>query len=237
MKNKLYYKFESIDSLLRPLIFFDLETTGLDPQMDRIVQFAFLKIYPDGNAQEYVSLVNPCIPIPVEVSEIHGITDDMVRERPGFESFALEIAKTIVGCDLAGFNIIKFDFPLLAAEMARNGYPIDAKEYYLIDAQIIFHKKEPRDLSAAYRFFCDIDFINAHDAMADVRATVDVFKAQLKRYPDLPKSVKDLHDYCAPDDSRWVTSDHKMYWRNGEAIIMVVASSGCTTTNGPTYIG
>ncbi len=209
----------SLLSLSRPLVFFDLETTGLDAQSDRIIQFAFLRVNLDKSQEEWMELVNPGIPIPPEAVRVHGITDAMVRDKPGFEVFALKIKEFLAGCDLAGFNVVRFDFPFLAAEMERHQQPLDPKQHRLVDAQVIFHKKEPRDLSAAYRFYCRADHLEAHDALADVRATVAILNAQLARYADLPRDIKELHEYCSPGEGRWVTSDRKLLWRNGEAVI------------------
>jgi len=206
-------------ALSRPLVFFDLETTGLDPQSDRIIQFAFLWVNLDRSQEEWMELVNPGIPIPPEAVRVHGITNDMVRDKPGFAAFAPKIKELVAGCDLAGFNVVRFDWPFLAAEMERHQQPLDLKQHRLVDAQVIFHKQEPRDLSAAYRFYCRANHLEAHDALGDVRATLAILDAQLARYVDLPRDVKELHDYCAPGESRWVTSDRKLSWRSSEAVI------------------
>ena len=203
----------------RPLVFFDLETTGLDPQSDRIIQFAFLRVNLDRSQQEWMELVNPGIPIPPEAVRVHGITDDMVRDKPGFDVFAPKIKELLLDCDLAGFNVVRFDLPFLAAEMERHHQPLDWKQHRLVDAQVIFHRQEPRDLTAAYRLYCQKDLQDAHDALGDVRATLAVLDAQLSRYGNLPKDLKGLHEYCSSGEDRWVTSDRKLSWRSGEAVI------------------
>lgn len=205
--------------MTRPLVFFDLETTGLDIQNDRIIQFAFIRINPDKSREEWQELVNPGMPIPIEASRVHKITDDMVKDKPTFDYFAPKIQAFLKGCDLAGFNIARFDLPFLQAELERHGHPLDLTDIRIIDVQTIYHKKEPRDLSAAYRFYCHEDLVGAHDALTDVRATVEILDAQLKRYRDLPKDTQNLHSFCNTGSDRWVTQDRKFYWRNGEAVI------------------
>lgn len=205
--------------LNRPLVFFDLETTGLDMQMDRIVQFAFIRLQVDKQMQEWQELVNPGIPIPPEATQVHHISDAMVADKPPFKDFAPRVQAFIAGCDLAGFNVARFDIPFLQAEMERNGQPLSLAQVRIVDAQSIFHRKEPRDLTAAYRFYCYKELTGAHDALADVRATLEVLDGQLQRYADLPHDVTGLAQFCAPDDdSRFVTPDRKFYWRHREAI-------------------
>ncbi|HNS72637.1 MAG TPA: 3'-5' exonuclease [bacterium] len=206
--------------LNRPLVFFDLETTGLDTQLDRIVQFAFIRIDPDRKLTEWKELVNPGMPIPPEASRVHGITDAMVADKPLFAGFAERISRLLHESDLAGFNAARFDVPFLQAEMERAGTPLASGGRRIIDAQVIFHKREPRDLTAAYRFYCGKELKGAHDALADVRATLEVLEGQLARYSDLPRDVARLGAFCAPaDDGRWVTSDRKFYWKHNQAVI------------------
>jgi len=206
--------------LSRPLVFFDLETTGLDIPQDRIVQFAFIKVDPDKNLTEWKELVHPGIPIPPEASRVHGITDDMVADKPVFSYFAPRIGGLLHDSDLAGFNAARFDIPFLQAEMERAGFPLDLAGRRIVDAQVIFHRREPRDLSAAYRFYCRKELEGAHDALADVRATLEVLEGQFARYPDLPRDVAKLGAYCTQsDESRWVAADRKFYWKNNEAVI------------------
>ena len=207
-------------SLSRPLVFFDLETTGLDLQMDRIVQFAFVRLHPDNSVEEWAELVNPTIPIPPEATRVHGITDAMVAGEPLFSSFAGRIYEYLQNCDLAGFNVIRFDLPLLALEMERTGCKLDLTLHRVIDMQIIFHKCEPRDLTSAYRFYCQKELADAHQALADVRATVEILNGQIARYRDLPREINRLAGFCSvAEEDRWVTQDRKFYWRHNEAVV------------------
>lgn len=205
--------------LKRPLVVFDLETTGFDVKNDRIVQFAFIRINPDRSQQKWSELVNPGISIPPEASKIHNITDDMVRGKPPFSFFAPRITDFLAETDLAGFNVLRFDVPFLQAEMERSDFSLDMKSISILDAQVIFHKKEPRDLSAAYRYYCNGEHADAHDAMADVQVTLEVLDAQIKSYRDLPKNVDGLGRFCSSIDDRWVTQDRKFYWRHGRPVI------------------
>lgn len=206
-------------NLQRPLVIFDLETTGLDTAQDRIVQFAFLRVNPDRSQDEWTALVNPGIAIPIEASRIHHITDELVADKPPFKEYALLINEFLNGCDLSGFNLAAFDVPFLQAEMERNGRPLALQDIRIVDAQVIFHKNEPRNLSAAYRFYCGREHEQAHDALADVRVTLEILDAQLNKYQQLPATLDALHKYCAPRDSRFVTADRKFFWRHGEAVL------------------
>lgn len=184
----------------RPLVFFDIESTGLDPAKDRIVQLALAKYGTDWNqidSKEY--LVNPGIPIPPDATEVHGIKDRDVANQPLFKSIAKEVAYFLQGCDLAGFNILRYDVPMLAEELGRCNIEFPPAETRFVDAQTIFFRKEERTLSAALKFYCDRELENAHSAMADTQATKDVFLAQLKRYPELNTSVEELHIFCGGD--------------------------------------
>ena len=168
--------------LKNPLVFLDLETTGINIVTDRIVEIALLKINRDGSEEEMVQRINPGIPIPEESSLIHGITDEDVRDKPKFNEVAKNLAKFMEGCDLAGFNSSRFDIPLLAEEFIRAEVDIDLKKRKFIDVQAIFHKMEKRTLAAAFKFYCKKELLEAHSAMADTRATYDVLKAQLDMY-------------------------------------------------------
>jgi DNA polymerase III subunit epsilon len=181
--------------LNKPICFFDLETTGIEVAKDRIVEISILKVYPNGNKESKTWLVNPGRPIPSRASEIHGITDEKVANEPTFKQLAPQIYAMIKDADLAGFNSDRFDIPLLVEELLRADIDFDMKNCVTIDVQTIFHKKEERTLSAAYKFYCDKSLDNAHSAAADTEATYEIFKAQLERYDDLPKDVKALSEY------------------------------------------
>ena len=171
--------------LKNPVVFLDLETTGINIVTDRIVEIALIKINLDGSEEEKLMRINPEIPIPDDVSQIHGIYDDDVKNEPTFKEVAKTIAKFLEGCDLGGFNSNRFDIPLLAEEFLRADIDIDFKKRKFIDVQAIFHKMEKRTLSAAYKFYCNTELEGAHSAMADTRATYEVLKAQLDRYQDV----------------------------------------------------
>ncbi|MCR5360682.1 MAG: 3'-5' exonuclease [Bacteroidales bacterium] len=182
-------------NLKRPLIFFDVEATGLNFVTDRIVQLSYIKVMPNGDEQEHTYLVNPECHIPAETTAIHRITDEMVADKPTFRELARKIAQDWQGCDLAGFNSNRFDIPMLVEEMYRAGVEFDIEKRRVIDVQNIFHKKEPRNLSAAYKFYCNKDLADAHSADADTRATLEVLKAQLDRYDDVENDVEWLQDF------------------------------------------
>ena len=179
-------------NLKNPIVFFDLETTGLNITEARIVELSFLKVFPDGKEEVKSRRVNPEIPIPAEATAIHGITDEDVKDSPTFKQIAKSLAAQIEGCDLAGFNSNRFDVPVLAEEFLRAGVDFDMSKHKFIDVQIIYHKKEPRTLAAAYKFYCDKELLEAHSAEADTRAAYEVLKAQLERYPDLVNDVDEL---------------------------------------------
>ena len=184
--------------LTRPLVFFDLETTGLNISRDHIIEISLIKVFPDEHRESYSTRINPGIPIPPESSAVHGITDADVADKPLFKDVARTIANFIQGCDLAGYNSNKFDVPMLAEEFLNIGMDdVDLRRSCFVDVQNIFHKKEQRTLIAAYKFYCNKDLINAHGAFADTSATVDVFMAQLERYDDLPKDIRGLAEFTA----------------------------------------
>ena len=180
----------------RPITFFDLETTGLSLSKDRIVELAVIRMSPQGDVMERVRRYNPGIPIPPEAASIHGITDDVVADELPFRSTAKSLAQLLEPCDLAGFNIRRFDLPILLAEFRRAGAPFDVKDRRLIDMKMIFHREEPRDLSAAARFYLGRDHEDAHTALGDIRTTAAVLTAQLGRYRHLPRDMDGLHAYC-----------------------------------------
>lgn len=181
--------------LSRPIVVFDLETTGTNLVRDRIVEISILKVYPDGLEEVKTRRINPGMPIPAEATAIHGISDEDVRDCPTFARVARNLYDWIADCDLVGFNSNRFDVPLLAEEFLRAGITPDFHERELVDVQTIFHKMEPRTLSAGYRFYCGKTLENAHSAEADTRATYEVLKAQVERYPELTGEISDLAKY------------------------------------------
>ncbi|GJH40459.1 DNA polymerase III subunit epsilon [Capnocytophaga sp. HP1101] len=181
--------------LSKPICFFDLETTGIDITKDRIVEISILKVYPNGNKESKTWLVNPTIPIPKASSDVHGITDERVANEPTFKELAKQIHNMIKDSDLAGYNSDRFDIPLLAEEMLRAEVDFDLGNRVAVDVQTIFHKMEQRTLSAAYKFYCGKDLIDAHSASADTNATYEILKAQLDRYDSLENNIKKLSEF------------------------------------------
>ncbi|TAL59552.1 MAG: 3'-5' exonuclease [Bacteroidetes bacterium] len=186
-------------NLARPLAFFDVETTGLSIASDRIVEISILKIFPpDGGRKESKTLlINPTIHIPEEVTKIHGISDQDVLDAPTFKQCANELVKFLEDCDLAGYNCNYFDIPLLMEEFLRTGIDFGTNERKFVDVQGIFHKKEERTLSAAYKFYCGKLLENAHSAEADINATYEILEAQLEKYPDLKGDTTYLHNFTS----------------------------------------
>lgn len=184
-------------NLRKPLVVFDLETTGVNIATDRIVEFAALKVSP-GGAEEWMTMrLNPGIPISPEATRVHGITDADVANAPHFRDVARKIASFLEGCDLAGFNSMKFDIPILCEEFLRVNVDFDPARHKYVDVQVIFHKKEQRTLSAAYKFYCNMELENAHSSKADTAATYEILKAQLDRYPDLENDIEKLSVFSA----------------------------------------
>ena len=189
--------------LKNPLIFFDLETTGINIAVDRIVEISWLKIFPSGEERSHTQLVNPTIPIDPRVTAIHGISDEDVKDKPTFAEIAQSLANEFEGCDFAGYNSNKFDIPLLAEEFLRVNVDFDIGKRKFIDVQVIFHKMEQRTLGAAYKFYCQKELINAHSAEADTRATYEILMAQLDHYENLENDV----DYLSGFSSQYKTVD------------------------------
>ena len=182
-------------NLTRPICFFDLETTGIDVAKDRIVEIAVFKVFPNGNKESKTWLVNPTIPIPPQSTAVHGISNEKVANEPTFKELASVIYNMIKDSDLAGYNSDRFDIPLLAEELLRAGVDFDMKGRVSVDVQTVFHKKEERTLSAALKFYCGEDLVNAHSAEADTMATYEILKAQLDRYSDLENDMKALSEF------------------------------------------
>ena len=175
--------------LKKPLAVIDLETTGTNLGTDRIIEIAIVKLLPDGNQVLKRKIINPQMPIPKSVTELHGITDEMVKDAPTFKQVAHELKQILDGCDLAGYNSNRFDIPMLMEEFLRADVDFDMRNRKLVDVQKIFHLMEQRTLSAAYKFYCNKIHNAAHSAEADAIATVEIFHAQLERYPDLGNSI------------------------------------------------
>ena len=227
-------------NLNRPICFFDLETTGIDVARDRIVEISVCKVHPNGNEEVRTWLVNPGRPIPKAVSDIHGITDEKVKDEPTFDKLAPTIYEMIKDSDLAGYNSNRFDIPMLAEELLRAGIDFDMGNRVAVDVQAIFYKREPRTLSAAYKFYCGAELEGAHGAQADTIATYEVLKAQLDRYEDLPNDIKSLSDYS----TQRKTADFAgfiAYDQDGDEIFTFGKYKGCKVApvleNDPGYTG
>jgi DNA polymerase-3 subunit epsilon len=215
-------------NIQRPLTFFDTETTGVNVEEDRIVSIAWARVEPvtghiGSNVFEITTggrLINPMRPIPKEASDIHGITDEMVSHAPTFGQVARELAMVFLGCDLAAYNGRRFDQKLLAKEFQRASEGLAAKavaEARILDPFIIFMRREGRDLTAALKFYCDQELgENAHGAEADTHAAIEVLAAQLVSYPDLPRTVEALHDYCEDRKPEWIDREGKLAWKDGQ---------------------
>jgi DNA polymerase-3 subunit epsilon len=205
--------------LERPLVFFDLEATGVQPKRDRIVQLVVVKVYPDGRRDLRNRLINPEMPIPPESTEIHGITDDMVANEATFRRISKSLYRFLDGCDLAGYNIARFDVPMLIYEFDRVGLEFDVGDRKLVDAQRIFFQREPRTLEAALKFYCQADLVNAHDAAADVDATMQVLAGQFRHYGDLPNTVVELEKEYGGRDESFVDWEGRLRWKGSEVVI------------------
>ena len=185
-------------NLKKPIIFFDLETTGINVSTDRIVEICYIKVMPNGNELSRNMRINPGMHIPEEASAVHGIYDEDVKDCPTFKEVAQDIANDFQGCDIAGFNSNRFDVPMLAEEFLRAQVNIDLSRHNAVDVQVIYHKLEQRTLSAAYKFYCDKELVDAHSALADTRATYEILMAQLDKYPDtLENDIEFLSQYSS----------------------------------------
>jgi len=212
----------------RPIAFFDIEATGISPRADRIVELCVIKITPNKQQSTHIFRINPQRPIPSEAEAIHGISDADVAGCPTFPELARDISDLLEGCDLGGYNIGRFDIPMLTEEFTRAGIVFDVESRRVLDVQRIYHRREPRDLSAALNFYCNEMHLGAHGAEADVLATIRVFEGQLERYPDLPKEMDALDDYCNPRDPTWVDRTGKLRWINGEVALNFGKKKGIT---------
>ncbi len=203
----------------KPIAFFDIEATGINFRTDRIIELAIIKLLPGGERENHHFLFNPERSIPADSIAIHGITDDDVKDCPTFSEVAPHIRDLLEGCDLGGYNVIHYDIPLLEAEFERVAVPFETENRRIVDAQKIFHKREPRDLTAALKFYCDDEHTGAHGAMDDVDATVRVLEGQFEKYPDLPRDIEPLAEFCDQRDPSWVDRKGRFKWSNGEVII------------------
>ena len=184
-------------NLKNPIVFFDLETTGVNITSDRIVEISYLKVFPNGNEVSRTMRINPEMHIPEQASEVHGIYDDDVKDCPTFKQVAKDVAHDFEGADIAGFNSNRFDVPLLAEEFLRAGVDLDMTRRKFIDVQVIFHKMEQRTLSAAVKFYCGKELEGAHSADADTRAAYEVLQAQLDRYDELQNDIAWLSEFSS----------------------------------------
>ena len=204
--------------LERPLAFIDIETTGLRPGLDRIVELSILKVSPDGTRVYKNHRVNPETPIPEEATAVHGITDADVKHEPTFRRYARGIAQFLDDCDIAGFNVIRFDLPFLEAEFRRAGVEFARKDRQLVDSQVLFHLLEPRDLKAAYSRYCGRALEVEHTAQGDATAAAEILDGQLEMHPELPRTVAGLGAVCYSTHENYVDHDGKFIWSDGEAV-------------------
>jgi len=202
----------------RPLAFIDVETTGLKPYSDRIVELSILKIHPDGREEYKSHRVNPGVPIPPEATAVHGITDADVAGESMFQQYAKSVRDFLEGCDIAGFNVIKFDLPFLEAEFRRVGIEFTRKDRAFIDSQVLYHQLDPRNLEAAYMKYCGKDMVNAHRAEEDAKAAAEVLEGQLEMHEDLPRNVLGLCALCYEMGKNYVDADGKFIWVEGEVV-------------------
>lgn len=218
-------------SLDRPLAVLDIEATGINTRVDRIIDLAIVKLLPDGTRIVRTFRVNPGIHIPMETTLIHGIKDEDVANSPFFAAVAPEIRDLLDKCDLGGYNLIRFDIPMLLEEFARLNLAFDMDDRRVIDAQRIFHKREPRDLSAALAYYCGEIHLDAHGAKPDALATLRVFEGQFQKYQDLPRNMDELDKYCNPKEPGWVDKTGKFKWDNGEIVLNFSRKKGETLRN------
>ncbi len=212
-------------NLNRPIAFFDIEATGLSIVNDRIVEISVLKIDLDGTETSYTKRVNPKIPISEEASGIHGVYDKDVVDLPGFDSIGQELFDFMAGCDLGGYNLLRFDVPMLLEEFLRIDLDFDVSKINIVDAQVVFHLMEARTLTAAYQFYCDKDLTNAHNAEADTRATYEVLMSQIERYNGMERKDRkgnpfvpvenDMKALAALAPNKNVDPQGRMIWKNG----------------------
>ena len=224
--------------LKSPIVFFDLETTGTNIAKDRIVEVSVLKINPNGTEEQWTRRVNPEMHISEEATRITGIHDEDVKDCPTFKMIAKELARLIEGCDLGGYNITKFDIPMLTREFSRAGLSFTIANRRIIDAYNIFCRMEPRNLSAAYKFFCGKEMKDAHSAEADTLATVEIFEGEIRRYSRMaeeelpgdvekwPETLDEFHAFCNQRVVDSIDPEGRFKWKNGEAIVAFGKNAG-----------
>ncbi|MFA5203966.1 MAG: 3'-5' exonuclease [Lentisphaeria bacterium] len=214
--------------LKRPLVVLDLETTGINPRYDRIIEIAAVKLHPDGRRESWVRRINPQRAIPAGSTAVHGITDADVAAAPIFPEIAFDLQRFLLNCDFAGFGVIKFDLPMLSEEFRRCDLTFAVENCAVLDAQRIFHMREPRTLSAALRLYCGKEHTGAHGAEADVLATIEVIEGQFERYADLPHDLAELDRLCQQRQDDSVDAAGKLRWRGDDVIINFGQKSGAT---------
>lgn len=203
----------------RTVVFFDLETTGISASADRIVEITAVKMQPDGTREVWTRRVNPGMPIPKSATEVHGITNEDVAGLPGFAYYAQELLDFIGDADLGGFGVSRLDIPLIEAEFRRAGLGFSRRGRRILDAQILFHMLEPRDLAAAHRKYCGCEMGDAHTSEADVEASIAVLEGILTANPELPRTVQGLHALCNREQENWIDPQGKFLWSGGVAVL------------------
>lgn len=210
----------------KPIVFFDLETTGTRVAHDRVVELSVIKLLPSGEKEVKTRRLNPEMPIPPQATAIHGIGDADVADAPTFKAISKNLYIYLEGCDLGGYNVVRFDIPVLINEFRRAGLDFSVENRRVVDPFVIFCKMEPRTLSAAYKLFCGKELEGAHGAEADVLATIEVLDGQLSKYDDLPRNLEELHDFCDQSDPDWLDSTGKFKWENDEVRVNFGKNSG-----------
>lgn len=206
-----------LPKLTRPLVFFDLETTGLMIELDRIIEIGLIKFFPSGEPLRLTQRFNPGMKIPAESSAVHGLYNKDLENEPAFAHSAPKLMEIFDGADMGGYALRRLDIPMLTKEFERAGFKFSMEGRLVVDASTIFREMERRNLTAAYKFYLGKDLVGAHGAQADNDAAVAVFEAQLARYADLPKDMQGLHDFCKTMEPSWVDAEGKLVWRDGEA--------------------
>lgn len=203
----------------KALVFLDIEATGPDPQMDKIIEIHCIRFNPDGSKRTFYSLVNPNIPIPVESTKIHGFTNKDLSQASGFKKIAPELFEIVKDADVGGYNVLRFDVRILFSEFKNVGIHYDLADIRAIDPFQIFIKNHKRDLSAAYQFYCGKELVGAHGAKADNLATIEVFMAQLNKYQDLPHTVNEISNYCMEAGEPYLDPERFLMWKNDQIFV------------------